>query len=148
MFAEDQLERLRTFPDPGRDDLIRYVTLTPADVASLDPSRGRGRLTGSGLPLRWRRCRGWGSCPMRCGWHPGGGGPAGGAAEAGSGGAGRVWAARIHPVGSCAAGGRLPGVEDRPSAAMKNLEQFLPDRAMANGGNWAAFSPYRHWPFC
>jgi hypothetical protein len=30
---------------------------------------------------------------------------------------------------------------------MKNLEQFLLDRAMANGGNWAAFSPYRHWPF-
>ncbi len=27
------------------------------------------------------------------------------------------------------------------SAAMKTLEQFLLDRAMANGGNWAAFSP-------
>ena len=42
MFAEDQLERLRTFPDIGRDDLIRYFTLTPADVAFLDPGRGRG----------------------------------------------------------------------------------------------------------
>jgi RHS repeat-associated protein len=38
MFAEDQLERLRTFPDIGRDDLIRYFTLTPADVAFLDES--------------------------------------------------------------------------------------------------------------
>jgi hypothetical protein len=26
-----------------------------------------GRRTGSGLPWRWRRCRGWGSCPIRCG---------------------------------------------------------------------------------
>ena len=51
MFAEDQLERLRTFPDIGRDDLIRYLTLMPADVAFLDPGRGGGRLTGSGLPL-------------------------------------------------------------------------------------------------
>ena len=42
MFAEDQLERLRTFPDIGRDDLIRYLTLTPADVAFLDPGRGPG----------------------------------------------------------------------------------------------------------
>ena len=76
MFAEDQLERLRTLPGIGRDDLIRYLTLTPADVAFLDPGRGRGR--------------------------------------AGSGGAGGVWAARAHPVGSCAAGGRVSGVEERP----------------------------------
>ncbi|MGH3221055.1 MAG: DUF4158 domain-containing protein [Streptosporangiaceae bacterium] len=41
-FPDDQLERLRTFPDIGRDDLIRYFTLTPADVAFLDPGRGRG----------------------------------------------------------------------------------------------------------
>jgi Domain of unknown function (DUF4158) len=42
VFPEDQLERLRTFPDIGRDDLIRYFTLTRADVAFLDPGRGRG----------------------------------------------------------------------------------------------------------
>jgi len=40
MFAEDQLERLRTFPGIGRDDLIRYLTLMPADVAFLDPGPG------------------------------------------------------------------------------------------------------------
>jgi hypothetical protein len=42
VFPEDQLERLRTFPDIGRDDLIRYFTLTRADVAFLDPGRGPG----------------------------------------------------------------------------------------------------------
>jgi len=28
MFSEEQLEQLRSFPDIGRDDLIRYFTLT------------------------------------------------------------------------------------------------------------------------
>jgi hypothetical protein len=51
MFAEDQLERLRTFPDIGQDDLIRYFTLTPADVAFLDPGRGRGPADRLGLAV-------------------------------------------------------------------------------------------------
>ena len=51
MFAEDQLERLRTFPDIGRDDLIRYFTLTRADVAFLDPGRGRGPADRLGLAV-------------------------------------------------------------------------------------------------
>jgi hypothetical protein len=42
MFAEDQLERLRTSPDIGRDDLIRYLTFTPADVAFLSILAGAG----------------------------------------------------------------------------------------------------------
>ncbi len=42
MFSEEQLEQLRSFPDIGRDDLIRYFTLTRADVAFVDPGRGRG----------------------------------------------------------------------------------------------------------
>ncbi|MEV4362944.1 DUF4158 domain-containing protein [Nonomuraea sp. NPDC004186] len=33
---------MRSYPDIGRDDLIRYFTLTPADVAFIDPGRGRG----------------------------------------------------------------------------------------------------------
>ncbi|UBU10366.1 DUF4158 domain-containing protein [Nonomuraea gerenzanensis] len=37
MFSEDQLERLRSYPDIGREDLIRYFTLTPADVAFIGP---------------------------------------------------------------------------------------------------------------
>ena len=42
-FSEEQLEQLRSFPDIGRDDLIRYFTLTQADMAFVDPGRGRGR---------------------------------------------------------------------------------------------------------
>lgn len=42
MFPEDQLERMRSPPDVGRDELIRFFTLTPADVAFVDPGRGRG----------------------------------------------------------------------------------------------------------
>ena len=42
MFSEDQLERLRSFPEVGKDELIRVFTLTPADVAFVDPGRGRG----------------------------------------------------------------------------------------------------------
>lgn len=41
-FSEEQLEQLRSFPDIGRDDLIRYFTSTRADVAFADPGRGRG----------------------------------------------------------------------------------------------------------
>jgi Domain of unknown function (DUF4158) len=51
VFPEDQLERLRTFPDIGRDDLIRYFTLTRADVAFLDPGRGRGPAERLGLAV-------------------------------------------------------------------------------------------------
>jgi Domain of unknown function (DUF4158) len=42
MFSKDQLESLRSFPDIGRDDLIRFFTLTSADVAFVDPGRRRG----------------------------------------------------------------------------------------------------------
>src|ERR1700730_10547327 len=51
MFAEDQLERLRTFPGISRDDLIRYLTLMPADVAFLDSGRGRGPADRRGLAV-------------------------------------------------------------------------------------------------
>ncbi|MBB4942820.1 hypothetical protein FHR32_007220 [Streptosporangium album] len=40
MFSKEQLEQLRSFPDIGRDELITYFTLTPADVAFVDPGRG------------------------------------------------------------------------------------------------------------
>ena len=42
LFSDDQLDQLRSFPDIGKDDLIRYFTLTGADVAFVDPGRGRG----------------------------------------------------------------------------------------------------------
>src|SRR5947209_8447900 len=52
MFSEDQLEQLRSFPDIGRDDLIRSFTLTPADVAFVDPGRGRGPADRLGLAVQ------------------------------------------------------------------------------------------------
>lgn len=52
MFSEDQLERLRSYPDIGRDDLIRYFTLTPTDVAFIDPGRGRGPTDRLGLAVQ------------------------------------------------------------------------------------------------
>ncbi|GAA2821153.1 hypothetical protein [Nonomuraea rubra] len=41
MFSEDQLERLQSYPDIGRDNVIRYFARTPADVSFIDPGRGR-----------------------------------------------------------------------------------------------------------
>lgn len=52
MFSEDQLEQLRSFPDVGKDELIRFFTLTPADVAFVDPGRGRGPGDRLGLALQ------------------------------------------------------------------------------------------------
>jgi hypothetical protein len=52
MFSEDQLEQLRSFPDIGKDDLIRYFTLTPADIAFVDPGHGRGPADRLGLAVQ------------------------------------------------------------------------------------------------
>ena len=52
MFSEEQLEQLRSFPDVGRDDLIRYFTLTRADVGFVDPGRGRGPADRLGLAVQ------------------------------------------------------------------------------------------------
>lgn len=42
MFSEDQLEQLRSFPEISRDELIRYFTPAAGDVAFVDTGRGRG----------------------------------------------------------------------------------------------------------
>jgi hypothetical protein len=42
VFSEEELERLRGFPEIGREELIRFFTLTTADVSFVDPSQGRG----------------------------------------------------------------------------------------------------------
>jgi hypothetical protein len=52
MFSAEQLEQLRSFPDIGRDDLIRYFTLTPADVAFVDPGRSRRLADRLGLAVQ------------------------------------------------------------------------------------------------
>ncbi|MEW1723900.1 hypothetical protein [Streptomyces sp. NPDC093109] len=35
VFSDEELEALRSFPTIGKDELIRYFTLTPADEAFL-----------------------------------------------------------------------------------------------------------------
>ncbi|MEV0106750.1 Tn3 family transposase [Nocardia sp. NPDC050799] len=51
MFADEELERLRGFPEIGREELFRFFTLTPADLAFVDPGRGRGPAERLGLAI-------------------------------------------------------------------------------------------------
>ncbi|MER5424161.1 DUF4158 domain-containing protein [Streptosporangium roseum] len=51
VFADEELERLRGFPEIGRDELLRFFTLTPADIAFVDPGRGRGPADRLGLAV-------------------------------------------------------------------------------------------------
>jgi Tn3 transposase DDE domain len=63
--SDDQLEQPQSFPGIGKDDLIRFFTLAPADVAFVDPGRGRGPATVSAFRSSSARCPGLGSCRMR-----------------------------------------------------------------------------------
>jgi hypothetical protein len=72
VFADQELEALRRFPEIGREELFRFFTLTPADVAGAvsgvagadDPgAQGAGRVP-AGAGVIWsttRRCccSGW-----------------------------------------------------------------------------------------
>lgn len=51
VFAGEELERLRGFPEIGREELFRFFTLIPADVAFVDPGRGRGPADRLGLSV-------------------------------------------------------------------------------------------------
>lgn len=51
VFADEELERLRGFPEISREELFRYFTLTPADLAFVDPGRGRGPADRLGLAV-------------------------------------------------------------------------------------------------
>ncbi len=51
VFADEELERLRRFPGIRREELFRYFTLTPADLAFVDPGRGRGPADRLGLSI-------------------------------------------------------------------------------------------------
>ena len=42
---------LRRFPEIGREELFRFFTLAPADVAFIDPGRGRGPADRLGLAM-------------------------------------------------------------------------------------------------
>ncbi len=52
VFADQELEALRRFPEIGREELFRFFTLTPVDVAFVDPGRGRGPAV-TLCPLPW-----------------------------------------------------------------------------------------------
>jgi Domain of unknown function (DUF4158) len=51
MFSREQYEQLRSFPEISRDELFRYFTLTPADVAFVDPGAGRGAADRLGMAV-------------------------------------------------------------------------------------------------
>lgn len=62
VFADEELQRLREFPEISREELFRYFTLTPADLAFVAP-QGRGPAVCLGLAValctlprrrRWR----------------------------------------------------------------------------------------------
>jgi TnpA family transposase len=52
MFSQEQYEQLRSFPEITGDELIRYFTLAPADVAFVDPGKGRGATDRLGLAVQ------------------------------------------------------------------------------------------------
>jgi Domain of unknown function (DUF4158) len=52
VFSDEDLERLRSFPEINREELIRFFTLTSADVEFIDPGRGRGPSDRLGLAVQ------------------------------------------------------------------------------------------------
>jgi TnpA family transposase len=51
VFTNEDLKALRRFPEIGREELFRFFTLPPADVAFIDPGRGRGPADRLGLAV-------------------------------------------------------------------------------------------------
>ncbi|MGW6521681.1 Tn3 family transposase [Streptomyces sp. NPDC054962] len=52
VFADDELARLRGFPEINKEELIRFFTLTPADVGFIDSGRGRSPKDRLGLAVQ------------------------------------------------------------------------------------------------
>ena len=49
-FSDEQMERLRSYPDIGREELIRFFTLTRKDLGFVDNlERGGGRQAGGAV---------------------------------------------------------------------------------------------------
>jgi hypothetical protein len=51
VFTDEELESLLRFPEIGRDELARFFTLAPSDVAFINPGRGRGPADRLGLAV-------------------------------------------------------------------------------------------------
>lgn len=64
VFSDEELEALRSFPAVGKDELIRYFTLTSADEAFL--RKFLRPQTVLGAAVQCARCRGWGSSRTSC----------------------------------------------------------------------------------
>lgn len=52
VFTDAELEQLRSFPEITPDELVRFFTLTTADVEFVDPGRGRGPTDRLGLAVQ------------------------------------------------------------------------------------------------
>ncbi|WP_431918831.1 DUF4158 domain-containing protein [Nonomuraea jabiensis] len=52
MFTDEEIAGLRSFPEISREELIRFFTLTAADVEFIDPGRGRGPADRLGLAVQ------------------------------------------------------------------------------------------------
>ncbi|MEN6450484.1 MAG: DUF4158 domain-containing protein [Thermoguttaceae bacterium] len=52
VFSDDELSRLRGFPEITGDELIRFFTLTEADQAFVNPGRGRSPRDRLGLAVQ------------------------------------------------------------------------------------------------
>lgn len=52
LFSDGQLDQLRGFPDIGQDEVVRFFTLTPADVEFIASRRGRGPVQRLGLAVQ------------------------------------------------------------------------------------------------
>ena len=51
VFTDEELEDLRRFPEIGREELFRFFTLAPADLAFVDPGRGPAHRLGLAVAL-------------------------------------------------------------------------------------------------
>ena len=52
VFSAEELAQLRGFPQITREELIRFFTLTDAEIAFVDPGRGRSPRDRLGLALQ------------------------------------------------------------------------------------------------
>lgn len=65
VFSDEELARLRGFPEITAEELIRFFTLTAADVEFVDPGRVARPRTVWGWRCSYAPCRGWVSSRMR-----------------------------------------------------------------------------------
>jgi TnpA family transposase len=147
MFSEEQLEQLRSFPEISADELIRYFTPTAADAAFVSPG-GRGAVDRLGMLVQLCTLPWLGFVPDDV-------------ASAPSAAVARV----AERLGVAPAALRLYGKRDQTrsdhlgliakylewqsapagSQAMKELEQFLLDRAMEHDSPTLLFNLAREY---